>query len=136
MSIKRRYSVRDFLNEDSEQVDEFFIRSMKKRPKLKYADDDFVSADKEVDTSDLISFDKNRIKKISSAISAYARKYTSNAKQKKDTLYLIFRPTVKSSIDKVKKQLEKLKNILKIEDIQVNLNSIRIIMKSNHNYDN
>ena len=55
---------------------------MKKRPKLKYADDDFVSADKEVDTSDLISFDKNRIKKISSAISAYARKYISNAKQK------------------------------------------------------
>ena len=132
--MTKRYKIKNFLNEDVEQVDEFFGR--KKRKFKSDEDDDFVSADKEVDTEDLISFDKNRIKKITSAISAYARKYISNSKDKKDTLYLIFRPTVKSSIDKVKKQLEKLKKILKIEDIQVNLNSIRIIMKSNHNYNN
>ena len=126
--MARRYKIKNFLNEDVEQVDEFFGRKKRK------SDDE--SADKEVDTGDLISFDKNRIKKITGAISAYARKYISNAKEKKDTLYLIFKPTVKSSIDKVKNQLEKLKKILKIEHIQVNLNSIRIIMKSNHNYDN
>tara|TARA_Y100000592_G_scaffold100794_1_gene182832 strand:+ start:3858 stop:4265 length:408 start_codon:yes stop_codon:yes gene_type:complete len=134
MSIKRRYSVRDFLNEDAEQVDEFFIRSMKKRPKPKYDDDDFQSDDKVVDYNKLISFDRNRIKSITSAISANLYKYINNAKEKKDTLFLHFRPTVRSSIDKVKKQLEKLKNILKIEDIQVHLNSIRITMKSNHKY--
>ena len=132
----RRYKIKNFLNEDDGQVDEFFIRSMKKRPKPKYDDDDFQSDDKVVDYSKLISFDKNRIKSITSAISANLYKYVNNAKQKKDTLFLHFRPTVRSSIDKVKKQLEKLKKILKIEDIQVNLNSIRIIMKSNHNYDN
>ncbi len=134
MSIKRRYSVRDFLNEDAEQVDEFFIRSMKKRPKPKYDDDDFQSDDKVVDYNKLISFDRNRIKSITSAISANLYKYINNAKEKKDTLFLHFRPTVRSSIDKVKKQLEKLKKILKIEDIQVHLNSIRITMKSNHKY--
>ncbi len=132
--MARRYKIKNFLNEDVEQVDEFFGR--KKRKFKSDDDDDFVSDDKEIDTEDLISFDKNRLRKIANTISAYARKYISNAKEKKDTLYLIFKPTVKSSIDKVKKQLEKLKKILKIEDIQVNLNSIRIIMKSNHNYDN
>ncbi len=126
--MARRYKIKNFLNEDVEQVDEFF-----RRKKRRSGDE---SDDKEIDTEDLISFDKNRLRKIASTISAYARKYFSNAKEKKDTLYLIFKPTVKSSIDKVKKQLEKLKKILKIEDIQVNLNSIRIIMKSNHNYDN
>ena len=126
--MARRYKIKNFLNEDVEQVDEFF-----RRKKRRSGDE---SDDREVDTEDLISFDKNRLRKIANTISAYARKYISNAKEKKDTLYLIFKPTVKSSIDKVKKQLEKLKKVLKIEDIQVNLNSIRIIMKSNHNYDN
>ena len=126
--MARRYKIKNFLNEDVEQVDEFF-----RRKKRRSGDE---SDDREVDTEDLISFDKNRLRKIANTISAYARKYISNAKEKKAILYLIFKPTVKSSIDKVKKQLEKLKKVLKIEDIQVNLNSIRIIMKSNHNYDN
>ena len=133
MSIKRRYSVRDFLNEDAEQVDEFFGR---KKRKLKYSDDDdYVETDdKEVDSDDLISFDKNRIRKIANTISAYVRRYTTNSKDKEDTVELLFKPTVRSSIEDVKKQLSKLKNVLKIKSIQVIHSLIIITLKNQHKY--
>ena len=132
MSIKRRYSVRDFLNEDAEQVDEFFGR---KKRKPKYDDDDYVETDdKEVDTDDLISFDKNRLKKIEKAISAWSRSYTSNSKTKEDTVHLHFKPTIRSSFEDVKKQLSKLKNILKIKSIKVINSLIMITLKNQHKY--
>ena len=133
MSIKRRYSVRDFLNEDAEQVDEFFGR---KKRKLKYHDDDdyFETDNKEVDSDDLISFDKNRIKKIANTISAYVRRYTTNSKDKEDTVELLFKPTVRSSIEDVKKQLSKLKNVLKIKSIQVLHSLVIITLKNQHKY--
>lgn len=136
VKMSRRYRVTDFLNEESEQVDEFFIRSMKKRPKPKYDDDDFVPDQKEVDTNDLVSFDKKRVQKIEQAISAWARTYTTNSKRKMDTIHLHFKPTVNSSLEKVKKQLEKLKKVLKIEDIRGHLNLIIITLKNQHNYSN
>ena len=133
MSIKRRYSVRDFLNEDAEQVDEFFGR---KKRKLKYRDDDdYVETDdKEVDSDELISFDKKRLKKIENAISAWVRKYTTNSKDKEDTVELLFKPTVRSSLEDVKKQLSKLKNVLKIKSIQVLHSLIIITLKNQHKY--
>ena len=132
MSIKRRYSVRDFLNEDVEQVDEFFGR---KKRKLKYDDDDYIERDdKEIDTDDLISFDKNRLKKIENAISAWSRSYTSNSKTKEDTVHLHFKPTVNSSFEDVKKQLSKLKNILKIKSIRVINSLVMITLKNQHKY--
>ena len=132
MSIKRIYSVRDFLNEDVEQVDEFFGRSKRK---LKYDDDDYIETDdKEIDTDDLISFDKNRLKKIEKAISAWSRSYTSNSKTKEDTVHLHFKPTVNSSFDDVKKQLSKLKNILKIKSIRVINSLVMITLKNQHKY--
>ena len=132
MSIKRRYSVRDFLVEDIEQVDEFFGR---KKRKLKYDDDDYVDTDdKEIDTDDLISFDKNRLKKIENAISAWSRSYTSNSKTKEDTVHLHFKPTVNSSFEDVKKQLSKLKNILKIKSIRVINSLVMITLKNQHKY--
>ena len=132
MSIKRRYSVRDFLNEDAEQVDEFFGR---KKRKIKYDDDDYIeSDDKEIDTDDLISFDKNRLKKIENAISAWSRSYTSNSKTKEDTVHLHFKPTVNSSFEDVKKQLSKLKNILKIKSIRVINSLVMITLKNQHKY--
>ena len=133
MSIKRRYSVRDFLIEDVEQVDEFFGR---KKRKLKYDDDDdyIESDDKEIDTDDLISFDKNRLKKIENAISAWSRSYTSNSKTKEDTVHLHFKPTVNSSFEDVKKQLSKLKNILKIKSIRVINSLVMITLKNQHKY--
>ena len=132
MSIKRRYSVRDFLNEDAEQVDEFFGR---KKRKIKYDDDDYIeSDDKEIDTDDLISFDKNRLKKIENAISAWSRSYTSNSKTKEDTVHLHFKPTVNSSFEDVKRQLSKLKNILKIKSIRVINSLVMITLKNQHKY--
>ena len=132
MSIKRRYSVRDFLNEDAEQVDEFFGR---KKRKIKYDDDDYIeSDDKEIDTDDLISFDKNRLKKIEKAISAWPRSYTSNSKTKEDTVHLHFKPTVNSSFEDVKRQLSKLKNILKIKSIRVINSLVMITLKNQHKY--
>ena len=132
MSIKRRYSVRDFLNEDAEQVDEFFGR---KKRKIKYDDDDYIERDdKEIDTDDLISFDKNRLKKIENAISAWSRSYTSNSKTKEDTVHLHFKPTVNSSFEDVKKQLSKLKNILKIKSIRVINSLVMITLKNQHKY--
>ena len=132
MSIKRRYSVRDFLNEDAEQVDEFFGR---KKRKIKYDDDDYIERDdKEIDTDDLISFDKNRLKKIENAISAWSRSYTSNSKTKEDTVHLHFKPTVNSSFEDVKRQLSKLKNILKIKSIRVINSLVMITLKNQHKY--
>jgi len=120
------------MNEDVEQVDEFFGR---KKRKLKYHDDDYVETDdKELDTDDLISFDKNRIKKISNIISAYVSKYTTNSKDKEDTVELIFEPTIRSSLEKVKKQLSKLKNVLKIKSIQVLHSLVIITLKNQHKY--
>ena len=134
MPIKRIYSVRDFLNEDSEKVDEFFIRSMKKRPKPKYDDDDYVPDDKDVDYDKLISFDRNRVNKISDVISAYPHRYSSNSKTKEDTIYLHFQPTIRSSLENVKKQLSKLKNILKIKSIRVINSLVMITLKNQHKY--
>lgn len=131
--MSRRYKIKDFLNEDVEQVDEFFGR--KKRKLKHHDDDDYVETDdKEVDTDNLISFDKNRIKKITSAISAYVRKYTTNSKDKEDTVELLFKPTVRSSLEDVKKQLSKLKNVLKIKSIQVLHSLIIITLKNQHKY--
>ncbi len=132
--MSRRYKIKDFLIEDSEQVDEFFIRSMKKRPKPKYDDDDFVPDDKDVDYDKLISFDKNRVTKISNAISAYPHRYSSNSEKKEDTIYLHFQPTIRSSFEKVKKQLSKLKNILKIKSIRVMNSLIMVTLKNQHEY--
>ena len=132
--MSRRYKIKDFLIEDTEQVDEFFIRSMKKRPKPKYDDDDFVPDDKDVDYDKLISFDKNRVTKISDAISAYPHKYSSNSKKSEDTVYLHFQPTINSSFEKVKKQLSKLKNTLKIKSIRVINSLIMITLKNQHKY--
>ena len=131
--MNRRYKIKNFLNEDVEQVDEFFGR---KKRKLKYHDDDdYVETDnKEVDSDDLISFDKNRIKKIANTISAYVRKYTTNSKDKEDTVELLFIPTVRSSLEDVKKQLSKLKNVLKIKSIQVLHSLIIITLKNQHKY--
>ena len=131
--MNRRYKIKKFLNEDVEQVDEFFGR---KKRKLKYHDDDdYVETDdKELDADDLISFDKNRIKKISDIISAYVSKYTTNSKDKEDTVELIFEPTIRSSLEKVKKQLSKLKNVLKIKSIQVLHSLVIITLKNQHKY--
>tara|TARA_B100000424_G_C22768812_1_gene414119 strand:+ start:147 stop:545 length:399 start_codon:yes stop_codon:yes gene_type:complete len=131
--MNRRYKIKNFLNEDVEQVDEFFGR---KKRKLKYHDDDdYVETDdKELDADDLISFDKNRIKKISDIISAYVSKYTTNSKDKEDTVELIFEPTIRSSLEKVKKQLSKLKNVLKIKSIQVLHSLVIITLKNQHKY--
>tara|TARA_R100000152_G_C6575855_1_gene41490 strand:+ start:137 stop:532 length:396 start_codon:yes stop_codon:yes gene_type:complete len=130
--MARRYKIKNFLNEDVEQVDEFFGR---KKRKSKYDDDDYVETDdKEVDTDDLISFDKNRLKKIENAISAWARSYTSNSKTKEDTVHLHFKPTIRSSFEDVKKQLSKLKNILKIKSIRVINSLIMITLKNQHKY--
>ena len=133
MSIKRRYNVRDFLIEDVEQVDEFFGRK-KRKPKY-HDDDDYVKTDnKKVETDDLISFDKNRLKKIEKAISAWSRSYTSNSKTKEDVVHLHFKPTVNSSLEDVKKQLSKLKNILKIKSIRVINSLVMITLKNQHEY--
>ena len=114
--MARRYKIKNFMTEDSEQVDEFFIRSMKKRPKPKYDDEDhFVPDDKDIDYDKLISFDQKRVTKISDAISAYPHRYSSNSKTKEDTISLHFQPTINSSFEKVKKQLSKLKSVLKIK---------------------
>ena len=131
--MNRRYKIKNFLNEDVEQVDEIFWR---KKRKLKYHDDDdYVETDdKELDSDDLISFDKNRIKKIANTISAYVSKYTTNSKDKEDTVELIFEPTVRSSLEKVKKQLSKLKNVLKIKSIQVLHSLVIITLKNQHKY--
>ena len=133
MSIKRRYSVRDFLVEDIEQVDEFFGRK-KRKPKYNDGDVYIERDDKEIHTDDLISFDKNRLKKIENAISAWARSYTSNSKKKEDTVHLHFRPTVNSSLEDVKKKLSKLKNVLKIKSIIVINSLIMITLKNQHKY--
>jgi len=133
--MAKRYKIKNFINEDSEQVDEFFIRSMKKRPKPKYNDeDDYVPDDKDVDYNKLISFDKNRVTAISDAISAYPHKYSSNSKKKEDTIYLHFKPTINSSFEKVKKQLSKLKNILKIKSIRVINSLIMVTLRNQHKY--
>ena len=133
--MARRYKIKNFLNEDVEQVDEFFIRSMKKRPKPKYNDDDdYVPNDKDVDYDKLISFDKNRVTAISDAISAYPHRYSSNSKDKEDIVYLHFQPTIRSSFEKVKKQLSKLKNILKIKSIRVMNSLIMVTLKNQHKY--
>ena len=133
--MARRYKIKNFINEESEQVDEFFIRSMKKRPKPKYDDDDdYVPDDKDVDYDKLISFDKKRVTKISDAISAYPHKYFSNSKTKEDTIYLHFQPTINSSFEKVKKQLSKLKNILKIKSIRVMNSLIMVTLRNQHKY--
>ena len=132
--MARRYKIKNFMTESSEQVDEFFIRSMKKRPKPKYDDDDYVPDDKDVDYDKLISFDKNRVTKISDAISAYPHKYSSNSEKKEDTVYLHFQPTINSSFEKVKKQLSKLKNILKIKSIRVMNSLIMVTLKNQHKY--
>mgnify|MGYP003314406009 CR=1 FL=1 len=130
--MNRRYKIKNFLNEDVEQVDEIFWG---KKRKSKYHDDDYVETDdKEVYADDLISFDKNRIKKITSAISAYVSKYTTNSKDKEDTVELIFEPTIRSSLEKVKKQLSKLKNVLKIKSIQVLHSLVIITLKNQHKY--
>ena len=130
----RRYKIKNFLNEDVEQVDEFFIRKSYKRPKPKYDDDDYVPDDKDVDYDKLISFDKNRVTAISDAISAYPHRYSSNSKDKEDTVYLHFQPTIRSSFEKVKKQLSKLKNILKIKSIRVMNSLIMVTLKNQHKY--
>ena len=133
--MARRYKIKNFMNEDSEQVDEFFIRSMKKRPKPKYNDeDDYVPDDKDVDYDKLISFDKKRVTKISDAISAYPHKYSSNSKTKEDTIYLHFQPTINSSFEKVKKQLSKLKSVLKIKSIRVMNSLIMVTLRNQHKY--
>ena len=131
--MNRRYKIKNFLNEDVEQVDEIFWG--KKRKSKYHDDDDYVETDdKEVYADDLISFDKNRIKKITSAISAYVRRYTTNSKDKEDTVELLFKPTVRSSLEDVKKQLSKLKNVLKIKSIQVIHSLIIITLKNQHKY--
>ena len=131
--MARRYKIKNFLNEDVEQVDEFFGR--KKRKSKYHDDDDYVETDdKELDSDDLISFDKNRIKKIANTISAYVRRYTTNSKDKEDTVELLFKPTVRSSFEDVKKQLSKLKNVLKIKSIQVIHSLIIITLKNQHKY--
>ncbi|MBA94934.1 MAG: hypothetical protein CMP21_04150 [Rickettsiales bacterium] len=131
--MNRRYKIKNFLNEDVEQVDEIFWG--KKRKSKYHDDDDYVETDdKEVYADDLISFDKNRIKKITSAISAYVRRYTTNSKDKEDTVELLFKPTVRSSLEDVKKQLSKLKNVLKIKSIQVLHSLIIITLKNQHKY--
>ena len=133
--MARRYKIKNFMNGDSEQVDEFFIRSMKKRPKPKYDDEDhFVPDDKDVDYDKLISFDKKRVTKISDAISAYPHKYSSNSEKKEDIIYLHFQPTIRSSFEKVKKQLSKLKSILKIKTIRVMHSLIMVTLKNQHKY--
>lgn len=133
--MARRYKIKNFMIEDSEQVDEFFIRSMKKRPKPKYNDeDDYVPDDKDVDYDKLISFDKKRVTKISDAISAYPHKYSSNSKKKEDTIYLHFQPTINSSFEKVKKQLSKLKSVLKIKSIRVMNSLIMVTLRNQHKY--
>ena len=131
--MARRYKIKNFLNEDVEQVDEIFWG--RKRKSKYHDDDDYVETDdKEVDSDDLISFDKNRIKKIANTISAYVRKYTTNSKDKEDTVELLFKPTVRSSLEDVKKQLSKLKNVLKIKSIQVLHSLIIITLKNQHKY--
>ena len=131
--MSRRYKIKNFLNEDVEQVDEIFWG--RKRKSKYHDDDDYVETDdKEVYADDLISFDKNRIKKITSAISAYVRRYTTNSKDKEDTVELLFKPTVRSSLEDVKKQLSKLKNVLKIKSIQVLHSLIIITLKNQHKY--
>ena len=131
--MNRRYKIKNFLNEDVEQVDEIFWG--RKRKSKYHDDDDYVETDdKEVYADDLISFDKNRIKKITSAISAYVRRYTTNSKDKEDTVELLFEPTVRSSLEDVKKQLSKLKNVLKIKSIQVLHSLIIITLKNQHKY--
>ena len=133
--MARRYKIKNFMTESSEQVDEFFIRSMKKRPKPKYNDeDDYVPDDKDVDYDKLISFDKKRVTKISDAISAYPHKYSSNSKKKEDTIYLHFQPTINSSFEKVKKQLSKLKSVLKIKSIRVMNSLIMVTLRNQHKY--
>ena len=132
--MARRYKIKNFMNEDSEQVDEFFIRKSSKRPKPKYDDDEYVPDDKDVDINKLISFDKNRVTAISDAISAYPHRYSSNSKDKEDTLYLHFQPTIRSSFEKVKKQLSKLKNILKIKSIRVMNSLIMVTLRNQHTY--
>ena len=132
--MARRYKIKNFMTEDSEQVDEFFIRSMKKRPKPKYDDDDYVPDDKDIDYDKLISFDKKRVTKISDAISAYPHKYSSNSKKKEDTIYLHFQPTINSSFEKVKKQLSKLKSVLKIKSIRVMNSLIMVTLRNQHKY--
>ena len=133
--MARRYKIKNFMTEDSEQVDEFFIRSMKKRPKPKYDDEDhFVPDDKDIDYDKLISFDQKRVTKISDAISAYPHRYSSNSKTKEDTIYLHFQPTINSSFEKVKKQLSKLKNILKIKSIRVMNSLIMVTLRNQHKY--
>ena len=131
--MNRRYKIKNFLNEDVEQVDEFFGR--KKRKSKYHDDDDYVETDdKEVDSDELISFDKKRLKKIENAISAWVRKYTTNSKDKEDTVELLFKPTVRSSLEDVKKQLSKLKNVLKIKSIQVLHSLVIITLKNQHKY--
>ena len=132
--MARRYKIKNFMTEDSEQVDEFFIRKSYKRPKPKYDDDDYIPDDKDVDYDKLISFDKNRVTAISDAISAYPHRYSSNSKDKEDTVELIFEPTIRSSLEKVKKQLSKLKNVLKIKSIQVLHSLVIITLKNQHKY--
>ena len=132
--MARRYKIKNFMTEGSEQVDEFFIRSMKKRPKPKYDDDDYVPDDKDVDYDKLISFDRNRVNKISDVISAYPHRYSSNSKTKEDTIYLHFQPTINSSFEKVKRQLSKLKNILKIKSIRVMNSLIMVTLRNQHKY--
>ena len=131
--MARKYKIKNFMNEDVEQVDEIFWG--KKRKSKYHDDDDYVETDdKEVYADDLISFDKNRIKKITSAISAYVRRYTTNSKDKEDTVELLFKPTVRSSLEDVKKQLSKLKNVLKIKSIQVLHSLVIITLKNQHKY--
>ena len=132
--MARRYKIKNFMNEDSEQVDEFFIRKSYKRPKPKYDEDDYVPDEKDVDYDKLISFDKNRVTAISDAISAYPHRYSSNSKDKEDTVYLHFQPTIRSSFEKVKKQLSKLKNILKIKSIRVMNSLVMVTLKNQHKY--
>ena len=132
--MARRYKIKNFMTEDSEQVDEFFIRSMKKRPKPKYDDDDYVPDDKDIDYDKLISFDQKRVTKISDAISAYPHRYSSNSKKKEDTIYLHFQPTIRSSFEKVKKQLSKLKSVLKIKSIRVMNSLIMVTLRNQHKY--
>lgn len=131
--MSRRYKIKNFLNEDVEQVDEIFWG--KKRKSKYHDDDDYVETDdKEVDSDELISFDKKRLKKIENAISAWVRKYTTNSKDKEDTVELLFKPTVRSSLEDVKKQLSKLKNVLKIKSIQVLHSLVIITLKNQHKY--
>jgi len=132
--MARRYKIKNFMTEDSEQVDEFFIRKSYKRPKPKYDDDDYIPDDKDVDYDKLISFDKNRVTAISDAISAYPHRYSSNSKDKEDTVYLHFQPTIRSSFEKVKKQLSKLKSVLKIKSIRVMNSLIMVTLRNQHKY--